>query len=142
MNDWFQRLFWNDGSFQWWEIVGWLGNLVFFTRFFVQWYATEKKKQVVVPTAFWWLSLAGSLLLLLYAIFVPVHTKHRNWVFIASYAFTWIPYVRNLIIHRRHAEAHLSCPQCETVCPPHSTFCFACGARLMSDPKLPASSQH
>src|ERR1700722_10555734 len=107
MIDRLHELFWNDGTFQWVEIIGWLGNAVFFSRFFIQWYATERKKQVVVPAAFWWISLAGSLLLLFYAIFAKPKPHHRNWVFIASYAFTWIPYIRNLIIHRRHKEAHL-----------------------------------
>jgi lipid-A-disaccharide synthase-like uncharacterized protein len=137
MMDWLHGLFWDNGDFQWWEIVGWLGNLVFFSRFFVQWYATEKKKRVVVPTAFWWLSLAGSLLLLLYAIFSHAKPHKRSWVFIASYAFTWIPYVRNLIIHRRHAEAHLDCKSCGTACPPGSNFCHACGARLAAAPAEP-----
>jgi lipid-A-disaccharide synthase-like uncharacterized protein len=61
---------------QWsvWKVIGWLGNAVFFSRFFVQWYATEKLKRVVVPTAFWWLSLLGSLLLLSYALF----NKHMD----------------------------------------------------------------
>jgi lipid-A-disaccharide synthase-like uncharacterized protein len=135
MMDWLRGLFWDNGDFQWWEIVGWLGNFVFFSRFFVQWYATEKKKRVVVPTAFWWLSLAGSLLLLLYAIFSQAETHKRSWVFIASYAFTWIPYVRNLIIHRRHAEAHLDCKSCGAVCPPGSNFCHVCGARLAAATK-------
>ena len=130
MFDWLQGLFWNNGSFQWLEIVGWLGNTVFFARFFVQWYATERKKQVVVPTAFWWLSLVGSLLLLTYAVFSHAPPHRRNWVFIASYAFTWIPYVRNLVIHRRHKAAHLDCPACGVLCPPKSNFCFACGAAL------------
>jgi lipid-A-disaccharide synthase-like uncharacterized protein len=131
-------MFWSNGNFQWWEIVGWLGNFVFFTRFFVQWYATEKKKQVVVPTAFWWLSLSGSVLLLFYALFARAKSGHSSWVFVASYAFNWLPYVRNLIIHRRHADAHLPCPQCETVCPPKSNFCFECGARLTTQPAAPA----
>jgi lipid-A-disaccharide synthase-like uncharacterized protein len=130
MTDWLHGLFWNDGHFQGWEIVGWLGNSVFFARFFVQWYATERKKQVVVPVAFWWLSLAGSLLLLTYALFSHTHPNRRNWVFVASYAFTWIPYVRNLIIHRRHEDAQIKCATCGTVCPPKSNFCLACGARL------------
>jgi lipid-A-disaccharide synthase-like uncharacterized protein len=134
MMDWLHGLFWNDGSFRIWEIVGWLGNAVFFSRFFVQWYATEKKKQVVVPTAFWWLSLAGSLLLLLYAIFAQYTPHKRNWVFVASYAFTWIPYVRNLIIHRRHADAQQDCTSCGVVCPPNSNYCHACGARLAVAP--------
>ena len=108
-----------------WKVIGWTGNAVFFSRFFVQWYATEKKKRVVVPTLFWWLSLAGSLLLLSYALFYQ-----RDSVFIFAYAFTWIPYIRNLVIHKRHKEAHLDCEGCGTDCPPHSKFCFSCGARL------------
>ena len=91
----------------------------------MQWYATEKLKRVVVPTAFWCLSLARWLLLLGYALFY----QHDS-VFIFAYAFTWIPYIRNLIIHHRHREAHLDCLACGEECPPHSRFCFACGARL------------
>ena len=72
--DWLTNLIWHDGKFfgiEWgfWKVIGWLGNAVFFSRFFVQWYATERLKRVVVPTAFWWLSLLGSLLLLSYALF-------------------------------------------------------------------------
>jgi len=125
MMDWLHAQLWRDGHFRWWEIVGWSGNAIFSTRFFIQWYATEKKKRVVVPTSFWWLSLAGSLLLLTYAVF-----SQRSLVFIFSYAFAWIPYLRNIIIHRRHADAHLECPDCATLCPPQSNYCFACGARL------------
>lgn len=128
---WLHGLFWNnDGTLQYWEIVGWLGNAVFFSRFFVQWYATEKKKRVVVPASFWWLSLAGSLLLLLYAAFAPLRPHKRSWVFIAAYAFTWIPYLRNLIIHHRHEDAHRECPGCGAACPPQSNFCPACGVKL------------
>lgn len=119
----------SDGNFLWikwhfWKTVGWLGNAVFFSRFLVQWYSTEKLKRVVVPVAFWWLSLAGSLLLLAFAL------SERSSVFIFAYAFTWIPYIRNLIIHQRHEDAHLDCPGCGQSCPPHSNFCFACGTAL------------
>ena len=71
--DWLTNLIWHDGKFlgvEWsiWKVIGWIGNAVFFSRFVVQWYATEKSKRVVVPTAFWWLSLTGSLLLLIYSV--------------------------------------------------------------------------
>ncbi len=128
--DWLTNLLWHDGrlfGIAWneWKVIGWLGNAIFFSRFFVQWYATEKRKQVVVPVAFWWLSLAGSFLLLAYAIFY-----RRDSVFIFAYAFTWIPYIRNLIIHKRHEEAHLACPGCGVDSPPKANFCSACGAKL------------
>jgi lipid-A-disaccharide synthase-like uncharacterized protein len=128
--DWLTDLIWHNGKLfgiEWgvWKVVGWLGNAVFFSRFFVQWYATEKLKRVVVPAAFWWLSLVGSLLLLSYALFYK-----QDSVFIFAYAFTWIPYIRNLVIHRQHTAAHRDCPGCGELCPPHSRFCFACGTRL------------
>jgi lipid-A-disaccharide synthase-like uncharacterized protein len=107
-----------------WKVLGWLGNVVFFSRFFVQWWATEKKKQVVVPNAFWWLSLAGSLLLLAYGL------HRRDSVFIFAYAFTWIPYIRNLIISARTAESRVPCLACATSCGPDSKFCPQCGVKL------------
>jgi lipid-A-disaccharide synthase-like uncharacterized protein len=127
--DWLTNLLWHDGKLlgiDWsvWKVIGWMGNAVFFSRFFVQWYATEKKKRVVVPTAFWWLSLMGSLLLLTYSL------HQRDSVFIFAYLFTWIPYIRNLVIHRRHKDAHLNCAACGKSCPPQSNYCSACGARL------------
>ena len=132
--DWFTHLIWHNDKFlgvQWgvWKVIGWIGNAIFFSRFFVQWYATEKLKRVVVPTAFWWLSLAGSLLLLSYAVY------RRDSVFILAYAFPWIPYIRNLIIHYRHTAAHLDCSKCGNLCPPHSHFCPACGSPTGGSPK-------
>jgi lipid-A-disaccharide synthase-like uncharacterized protein len=118
-----------------WKVIGWLGNAVFFSRFVVQWYATEKRKQVVVPSAFWWLSLTGSLLLLAYALFYQ-----KDSVFIFAYAFTWIPYIRNLIIHRRHKNAHILCPACKMNCPPQSNYCLDCGAPLKVAPSTETST--
>ena len=122
-------LLWHDGKLlgiDWslWKIIGWLGNLVFFSRFFVQWYLTERRKRVVVPAAFWWLSLIGSLLLLVYSL------RQRDSVFIFAYLFTWIPYIRNLVIHHRHADAHVDCAGCGYSCAPEANFCSACGAAL------------
>ena len=110
-----------------WQIIGWLGNALFFSRFFVQWYSTEKRKQVVVPVAFWWLSLSGSLFLLLYAM------AKADSVFIFAYALTWIPYIRNLIIHKRYTRGLINCAVCERVCQPDWVFCAYCGQKV---PKL------
>lgn len=128
--DWLTHLLCHDGKLlgiEWhaWKVIGWLGNVTFFSRFMVQWYATEKQKRVVVPTAFWWLSLAGSSLLLAYALF-----HDRDSVFIFAYLFTWIPYSRNLIIHYRNARAQALCPGCRSPSPPHANFCPACGVAL------------
>ena len=119
-------LFWNGNllGIEWnaWKVVGMCGNAVFFSRFFVQWYATERRRQVVVPVAFWWLSLVGSGLLLSYALFY-----RRDSVFTLAYAFTWIPYIRNLVIHRRTTGKSQTCTDCGTVCHhPQARFCPAC----------------
>ncbi len=115
---------WSDYHLNAWRCVGWLGNVVFFSRFMVQWYYTEKRRQVVVPTAFWWLSLAGAFLLFLYGLHLG------DYVFIFAYAFTWIPYMRNLIIHRRHEATQQLCGSCEMVCLPTARFCHHCGSSL------------
>ena len=109
-----------------WKFVGWLGNAVFAARFFVQWLATEKRKQVVIPMAFWWLSLIGSLLLLIYGI------HQQDSVFIFAYAFTWIPYIRNIVIHHRTKAARVDCVSCGVKSPPHALFCHKCGGKLPS----------
>ena len=131
--DWLTHLFFWGGKFlgiEWsvWKVIGWLGNAAFSARFLCQWYATEKLKRVVVPTVFWWLSLFGSLMFLIYSL------RQRDSVFIYAFALNWVPYIRNLIIHHRHEKAHLDCANCGQSCPPQSNFCFSCGAPLTTAP--------
>ena len=40
-----------------WKMVGYAGTLMFTSRWFVQLYYTRKYKRVVMPLAFWWLSV-------------------------------------------------------------------------------------
>jgi lipid-A-disaccharide synthase-like uncharacterized protein len=127
--DWLTHLVWPHDKFlgiEWhlMKIIGWLGNLAFTTRFFVQWYATEKKQRVVVPVAFWYMSLFGSGCLLAYSIF------KRDSVFFFAYVFAWIPYIRNLVIGYRHAQAQQTCRHCANRCSPQAKYCSACGNHL------------
>ena len=122
-------LIWHNGKFfgvDWsvWKMVGYAGSIIFFSRFLVQWYATEKKKQVTVPTAFWWFSLIGALLLFAYSV------HQRDSVFIISYAFSWIPYIRNLVIQKQHKDAHKDCAGCGQKIPPQSNYCPNCGVKV------------
>lgn len=76
-------------------IVGFCGNLVFSLRFVVQWLASERKKESVVPVSFWYFSIAGSLLMLLYFIF------RRDPVGIVGFLPNSFIYMRNLYLIRR-----------------------------------------
>jgi lipid-A-disaccharide synthase-like uncharacterized protein len=51
-----------------WVTVGLLGQVMFTMRFLVQWMASEKAGRSVVPVAFWYFSIAGSLVVLAYGI--------------------------------------------------------------------------
>jgi lipid-A-disaccharide synthase-like uncharacterized protein len=78
-----------------WFAFGMLGQVVFFSRFLVQWIASERAGRSYVPLAFWWLSLAGSMLLLAYAF------HRKDPVFVLGQAFGWLVYARNLALIRR-----------------------------------------
>lgn len=121
-NDRFLGIEWHT-----WKVIGWIGNILFFSRFLVQWYATERRKQVVIPQAFWWLSLSGSLVLLSYAVY------RRDSVFIAGQAFSWIPYLRNLWIHRRNKAARNVCIRCNAASSHTYRFCPQCGQSLLPE---------
>ena len=75
-------------------VVGMVGELVFLMRFVVQWIASERKKKTVVPMVFWHLSLAGTFMVLAYAIY------QMDPVFMLAYSLNMIIYVRNLAIAR------------------------------------------
>ena len=83
-----------------WVAVGFGGQALFFSRFLIQWIATERRRQSVVPTAFWYLSLGGGLVLLAYAIHI------RNGVFITGQSAGVIVYSRNLwFVHRKNKDS-------------------------------------
>ena len=61
---------WNHlhGGINFWTLFGLAGNAMFTSRFVVQWYASEKLKQSIIPPNFWRLSLVGGLIQLVYAL--------------------------------------------------------------------------
>jgi lipid-A-disaccharide synthase-like uncharacterized protein len=73
-----------------WVAMGFVAQGLFTMRFVVQWIASERARQSVVPVAFWFFSLGGGILLLSYALY------RRDPVFIAGQAFGLIVYTRNL----------------------------------------------
>ena len=74
-----------------WTILGVLGGIIFYGRFYVQWLATESKRRSVMPITFWYMSMCGSLLLLTFAVAI------RSPLGALGYSFNNIVYSRNLI---------------------------------------------
>ena len=85
-----------------WKAVGYAGTLLFTSRWFVQVYYTRKYKRVVMPLAFWWLSVCGSLLLLAYFVI-----GKNDSVGILSNFFPVFVSSYNLVIHLRHRRNSL-----------------------------------
>mgnify|MGYP006385531225 CR=1 FL=1 len=82
-----------------WLAFGLLGNAVFASRFLVQWIASERAGESVMPRVFWVLSIAGSLILLIYALHLG------NPVFVLAYLPNSFVYARNLqLISRKQAR--------------------------------------
>ena len=75
-----------------WIVLGFVAQGLFTMRFLVQWIASERQKKSVVPVAFWYLSVAGGGLLLVYAIY------RKDPVFILGQATGLVVYVRNLML--------------------------------------------
>lgn len=78
---------------------GFLGEAVFGLRFYVQWIASERKKKVVMPVAFWYMSLVGAVILFLYAMY------QRDPVFSVGMGGAIPVYLRNLYFHYRTRKA-------------------------------------
>jgi lipid-A-disaccharide synthase-like uncharacterized protein len=82
-----------------WLAIGFLGQALFAARFLVQWIVSERRRESVVPVAFWYLSLGGAAILLAYAIW------RRDPVFVLGQAFGFVVYARNLALIGRRAKA-------------------------------------
>ena len=82
-----------------WKLIGYVGVFLFTARWFVQLYYTKKLKRVVMPLAFWWLSVFGSVLLLAYFI-----VGKNDSVGILSNFFPVFVSIYNLIVHLRHRK--------------------------------------
>lgn len=75
-----------------WLVLGFLAQGLFSARFLVQWVASERAKRSIIPVSFWFLSLGGGLLLLMYAIY------RRDPVFILGQSSGVFVYSRNLYL--------------------------------------------
>lgn len=84
-----------------WVVLGFAGQGAFFGRMWIQWLASEKSKQSVVPEAFWWLSLVGGVLLFAY------FAWRQDIVGVMGQTSGVVIYARNIRLihkHRRRSE--------------------------------------
>lgn len=81
-----------------WVLFGLLAQGVFFFRFVVQLYHTEKLKKVVVPMMFWYLSVLGTIMTLIYSFHI------RDVVFILSSFLSFAIYFRNIYIQYKDSK--------------------------------------
>jgi lipid-A-disaccharide synthase-like uncharacterized protein len=77
-------------------LFGMLGQILFGLRFVVQWLASERRRETTIPVAFWYLSLAGSVILFIYAFYY-----RQDLVITIGQAAGMFIYVRNLMLVRR-----------------------------------------
>ncbi len=82
-----------------WVLFGFAAQFVFFARFIVQWYFSERAGRVTVPKSFWYLSILGAVMILFYAI------HQRDIVFIAGQGLALLIYTRNLAIELKSRRA-------------------------------------
>jgi lipid-A-disaccharide synthase-like uncharacterized protein len=81
-------------------IIGLLGNATFGMRFIVQWLASEKKGESVIPVSFWFWSIGGSIIMFLYFLF------RRDPVGVLAYLPNTLIYIRNLMLIRKRKLAY------------------------------------
>ncbi|MDT8347234.1 MAG: lipid-A-disaccharide synthase N-terminal domain-containing protein [Flavobacteriaceae bacterium] len=69
---------------------GIVGHLIFSSRFIFQWVVLEKTRLAELPKGFWWISLFGAIMILVYGII------RKDPVLIFAQSFGTFIYLRNL----------------------------------------------
>ncbi|MBM4065916.1 MAG: lipid A biosynthesis protein [Planctomycetes bacterium] len=75
-----------------WVVLGFIGQTMFGSRFFIQLIVSEKRGESTIPEIFWYLSMAGSAILFSYAIY------RRDPVFIMGQCSGIFIYTRNIML--------------------------------------------
>ena len=79
-------------------IVGFGGQALFASRFIIQWLKSEGARKSVIPVAFWYFSIGGGAVLLLYAIW------RQDPVIMCGQGIGLFIYARNLYFILRPSE--------------------------------------
>jgi lipid-A-disaccharide synthase-like uncharacterized protein len=81
-----------------WDYFAFFGNALFFSRFLIQWIASEKAGKPVAPQIFWWLSLGAAVIFTLYM----WHEDEQALMF--TFLATTLIYVRNLFLTGKESK--------------------------------------
>ena len=92
------KLFQNDNIPLWLLLLGIIAQVIFTLRFVYQWFYSEKRKVSSLPLGFWFLSLFGSSLILIYAIF------RKDPVLLLGHSLGIFLYVRNILILKTESK--------------------------------------
>jgi lipid-A-disaccharide synthase-like uncharacterized protein len=87
------------GTETWWLLLGFAGQGLFMMRFVLQWLYSERARKSMIPVSFWYFSIAGALVLLVYSAY------RRDPVFIAGQVIGVAIYLRNLALIRAERGA-------------------------------------
>src|SRR6201984_623892 len=79
-------------KFDFWLAFGLIAQLFFTARFLVQWISSERAGQSVVPMAFWFFSMGGGLMTLIYGF------AKREPVIIIGQGLATLIYIRNIML--------------------------------------------
>jgi len=82
-----------------WVTVGLLGQILFTGRMVIQWIASEREKRSVIPNAFWWMSLLGASMLIVYFLW------RKDIVGVLGQSTGWVIYARNLWLIHLHPKS-------------------------------------
>ena len=88
--------------FDTWTIVGLAGQGMFFLRFVCQWYFSERAGRSIIPHIFWYFSIAGATIVLVYGL------HRQEIVLILGQGVALFIYFRNLIFIRRERNPAVS----------------------------------
>lgn len=92
----------------WWLLLGFGGQGLFMLRLVIQWLHSERQRKSAIPVSFWYISVAGALLLLVYSL------HRQDPVFIGGQLLGVAIYLRNLVLIRGERAGARTAPAPDT----------------------------
>jgi len=91
-----------------WHLFGFVGLMLFSSRFWIQWWYAEKKQTSYLGAPFWWASLIGESICLVYFFTIGDSVNYIGPL------VALVPYIRNLMLLYPKKQDNLLKPQTES----------------------------